>query len=234
MTIMASSALRDGNNQPISLSPESGVVIVEAAVPVQLRTFTGMMVQGRQVLLEWQTVSEINNYGFEVQRSTMSGGSFRTLDGGFLSGHGTTLVPQQYSYVDSSPGGGMLYYRLVQIDLDRSLHESRTIQVGNVTSVAEAVSSEYLLTQNYPNPFNPTTSIRYTIGAVSSQQPADSWVRLVVYDLLGREVAVLVDEKKTPGNYAVQFDGSHLGSGVYFYRMQSANYVETRKLLLLR
>jgi hypothetical protein len=90
------------------------------------------------------------------------------------------------------------------------------------------------LSQNYPNPFNPTTTIGYTVGAVSGQQTAVSRVRLVVYDLLGREVAVLVDEKKEPGVYEVKFDGGNLSSGVYLYRMLAGSHVESKKFLLLR
>ena len=99
---------------------------------------------------------------------------------------------------------------------------------------AVAVPPGFSLAQNYPNPFNPGTNIGYTVGAVSSQRAADSWVRLVVYDLLGREVAVLVDGKKQPGSYEVQFDGSGLSSGVYFYRLQAGDFVQTRRLLLLK
>ncbi len=83
------------------------------------------------------------------------------------------------------------------------------------------------LLQNYPNPFNPTTGIRYQVPGVSE-------VKLVVYDLLGREVAVLVNERKTPGSYEVKFDGSTFASGVYFYRMQAGDFVATKRLLLLK
>jgi photosystem II stability/assembly factor-like uncharacterized protein len=93
----------------------------------------------------------------------------------------------------------------------------------------------FALEQNYPNPFNPTTSIGYTVGAVSSQQTAvRSRVGLAVYDLLGREVAVLVDERKTPGNYEVKFNASGLASGVYIYRLTTNGYIQCRKLMLLK
>jgi hypothetical protein len=87
--------------------------------------------------------------------------------------------------------------------------------------------SHFALEQNYPNPFNPTTKIQFTI--------ANRQLTIVtVYDVLGREVATLVNEVKDPGTHAVQFDGSNLASGVYFYRLSAGNFVQTRKLLLLR
>jgi endonuclease/exonuclease/phosphatase family metal-dependent hydrolase len=92
----------------------------------------------------------------------------------------------------------------------------------------------YQLSGNYPNPCNPTTTIGYTVGAVSGQQTAVSGVRLAVYDLLGREVAVLVNEKQVPGTYYVQFDAARFASGVYFYSMQAGGFVQTRKLIVLR
>ncbi len=85
----------------------------------------------------------------------------------------------------------------------------------------------FVLEQNYPNPFNPVTTISY-------QLPVTSPVRLVVHDMLGREVALLVKEKKEPGNYEVRFDGSGLSSGVYLYQMQAGDFVQTRRLLLLK
>jgi uncharacterized protein (DUF1501 family) len=96
-------------------------------------------------------------------------------------------------------------------------------------------ASVFALDQNYPNPFNPATRIGYTVGAVSSQQTAvSSHVRLAVYDLLGREVAVLVDEVKPPGNYVVEFDGSGLASGVYLYRLVVGGFSETKRMTLVR
>jgi hypothetical protein len=97
------------------------------------------------------------------------------------------------------------------------------------TSISENLNviSEYNLAQNYPNPFNPVTSIKYSV-------PKASHVSLKVYDLLGREVATLVDEEKISGSYQVSFNAANLSSGVYFYRLQSNSFDETRKLILLK
>jgi hypothetical protein len=101
----------------------------------------------------------------------------------------------------------------------------------------------YSLEQNYPNPFNPTTRIRYTIGRVVApsgasssgvEGPAANNVRLAVYDLLGREVAMLVNERQAPGIYQVTFDGAGLASGVYFYRLTAGSYVTSRTMILLK
>jgi hypothetical protein len=99
-----------------------------------------------------------------------------------------------------------------------------------ITSVGEThneLPAETMLYNNYPNPFNPATVVRY-------QLPLASEVKLVVFDLLGREVSVLVDEKREAGIHEVKFDASHLPSGVYFYRLQAGNFVETKKLVLVR
>ena len=86
---------------------------------------------------------------------------------------------------------------------------------------------QFAMYQNYPNPFNPSTTIKYELSRTSD-------VRLSVFDLLGREVSVLVNERSEAGVHEVKFDRSNLASGVYFYRLQAGNFVQTRKLLLLR
>jgi hypothetical protein len=92
----------------------------------------------------------------------------------------------------------------------------------------------FALMQNYPNPFNPTTSIGYSVGDDSRQSSVVSSVKLVVYDVLGREVAVLVDGQKEPGTYRIDFDGTHLASGIYICRMAAGSFVECRKMVLMK
>ncbi|MBI5472561.1 MAG: T9SS type A sorting domain-containing protein, partial [Ignavibacteriae bacterium] len=90
------------------------------------------------------------------------------------------------------------------------------------------------LMQNYPNPFNPTTEIRYLVPEVRDRRSDVSRVTLSVYDLLGREVATLVNEDKLPGTYSVSFDATRLPSGVYIYRLTAGTYSQTRKMILAK
>jgi hypothetical protein len=111
---------------------------------------------------------------------------------------------------------------------------------GGITGVTEQalqLPDHFSLSEAYPNPFNPTTRISYSVGrvvALSGSEGPAAKVRLAVYDLLGREVAVLVDEGKTPGTYQVEFDGAKLASGVYLCRMTAGNFVDCKKLVLLK
>jgi Secretion system C-terminal sorting domain len=103
-------------------------------------------------------------------------------------------------------------------------------QSTNVTGINEKkplVGKDFKLFQNYPNPFNPVTTINYSI-------PQPGYVSLKVYDELGRKVAILVDGNKEAGNYEVQFDGSALASGIYFYKIQAGNFQQVKKLILLK
>jgi M6 family metalloprotease-like protein len=128
-------------------------------------------------------------------------------------------------------GAGFVNDTIDVIGADQNHPLSRIILTAiglvGISERAEGIPERNSLAQNYPNPFNPSTVIRYQLPGVSN-------VRLAVCDLLGREVAVLVNERKAPGSYEVRFDGAGLSSGVYFYRLQAGDFVQTRKLLLLR
>jgi photosystem II stability/assembly factor-like uncharacterized protein len=207
----------------------SGVYKLPAApLPVQLSYIRARSASDGRVRLEWGTASEINNFGFEVEKKQGRGGVFVTLSGSFVPGHGTTVVPCAYSFVDSSALCGIWYYRLKQIDLDGDAHYYEAERVEVIAGAPDdEMPLKTSLSQNYPNPFNGASEIRFRISGVAE-------VNLRVIDLLGRDVAVLVHEPKTPGSYAVTFDASNLPSGVYFYRLQAGSYVETKKLLLVR
>jgi uncharacterized protein (TIGR03790 family) len=207
-------------------------------LPITLASFTATPSQG-SVVINWNTVSEVNNYGFTVQRRAEGTSDFADVQGSFIAGNGTTLEAHSYSWSDRSAAPGRYEYRLKQVDLDGTVNYSEPVkaEVSGTTSVTEnAVARTFALGQNYPNPFNPTTRIAYVIpsGAGSGLQVAGSGVKLTIYDMLGREVAVLVDGAQEPGRHEVAFDARGLASGTYLYRLEAGSYSETKRMILVR
>ncbi len=194
-------------------------------VPVELISFSAS-VAANVVTLSWSTATELNNHGFEIERSldkiNLPGGKVGWITIGFREGKGTTSEPQQYSYSDIllDIEATNHYYRLKQVDFDGSFKYSSIVEV----EIAPLVFS---LSQNYPNPFNPSTTISY-------QLPVNSFVTLKVYDVLGNEVATLVNEEKLAGEYEIDFNASEMGSGIYFYKLQTGSFVKTNKMVLMK
>jgi hypothetical protein len=192
-------------------------IIDPAIIPVELISFSAFSETGN-VNLAWSTATETNNFGFQIERSDESK-YFEQI--GFVPGSGTTTETQEYSYLDRTVKAGTYFYRLKQIDFNGEFEYSNEIEVEVYAPLA------FELGQNYPNPFNPTTSIQYTI---SSRQ----FVTIKVYDVLGNEIATLVNEEKPAGVYQAEFNEFGLPSGNYFYRLQAGAYVDTKKMILLR
>ncbi len=186
-------------------------------IPVELTGFTAVQ-NGTEILLNWVTATEINNQGFEVQRS---GGGSDFVNVGYVEGNGTTSETNRYSFVDSSPLTGKSYYRIKQLDYDGKFEFSKIIEFDFISP------GTYKLEQNFPNPFNPSTTIKY-------QVIENGLVTLRIFDMLGREVTTLVNENITPGSYSVNFNASGLTSGVYIYQLRAGNYVSTHKMVLLK
>ena len=187
-------------------------------IPVELTSFTGNVNNLGQVVLNWETATEINNHGFEIERRTETS-EYRTV--GFVEGYGTTTEPRSYSYLDKTAEQGVNYYRLKQVDFDGSYSYSDEVEI----EVAGPLTFD--LAQNYPNPFNPSTNIKYSV-------PESGNIRLSVFNVVGEEVAVLADGFSQAGIYEVTFDASDLSTGVYLYKLQSANSVQTKKMMLLK
>ena len=190
-------------------------------IPVELVSFQGSA-NGSDVNLNWMTATETNNRGFEVQRS--SGGEFESLS--FVEGHGTTTEIQAYSYTDRNVNSGSYSYRLKQVDFDGTFEYSDIVEVD---VLAPAV---FALDQNYPNPFNPTTKITFSLAV-------DSKINLTVFNVLGQEVATLVNTNLVAGAHNVNFDASSLNSGVYLYRIEAVgidgtNFVDVKKTILTK
>jgi hypothetical protein len=198
------------------------------ALPIQLASFTGRIVDGNNVRLDWTTISEINNYGFFVQRRGASDREFAELEGSFIPGHGTTLEPQTYAYTDEGVADGRWYYRLRQIDLDGSVFFTDPIHVDIVTSVAEDIPRVFSLNQNYPNPFNPSTSITFTVEK-------NGFSSITIFNILGQEVMRPFAGMAEAGRvHTVRFDGTVLPTGLYFYKLSSGERTDLKRMLLIK
>ena len=205
-------------------------ITCNGVLPVELTSFTAAL-SGEAVSLKWNTATEVNNYGFSIERSTtpsnpppyqgggQGGGPWETL--GFVKGNGNSYSPKDYAFTDPNPPVGTVVYRLKQVDIDGAFKYSGEVEVK------VEVPAKFALEQNYPNPFNPTTTIRYSL-------PEESRVIIKVYNMLGAEVATLMNENKAAGNHQIEFDGSKLASGTYVYKIQTGKYSASKKFLLLK
>ncbi|MCL4279577.1 MAG: T9SS type A sorting domain-containing protein [Ignavibacteriaceae bacterium] len=190
-------------------------------------------VTGNDVKLFWSTATETNNSGFEILRGVYPAKSGTQNDKewesiGFVPGFGTTTEVHHYSFVDESLQSGNYQYRLKQVDFDG------TFEYSNIIEVTIDAPIEFSLEQNFPNPFNSTTKIKYTIPASLNPSKGGTLVQLQVFDILGNAVATLVNEQKQPGTYEVEFNGTGLPSGIYFYKLKADNSIETKKMILLK
>jgi hypothetical protein len=196
----------------------------QAPLPVQLTSFTAGLYENK-IKLNWSTATEVNNYGFDIERcvAQISNLCNNWEKIGFVQGHGNSNSPKDYSFVDAYPPAGKVLYKLKQIDFDGAFEYSKAVEVNVETP------QEFRLAQNYPNPFNPSTVISY-------QLPMDGNVTLKVYDMLGKEVTTLVNEFQRAASYNYQFsiNNLQLSSGVYYYRLQSGNFVETKKFIVMK
>jgi len=195
----------------------------EGFVPVELTSFTGAFV-GIDAQLKWSTATELNNKGFEIQRS-IDNSEFAAI--AFVNGHGTTTEQKQYSFYDRNLESGVNYsYRLKQVDFDGSFEYSQVINLGSTLPL------EFALEQNYPNPFNPTTTIEYAV-------PVKSNVTLDVYNLIGQKVMTLVRSEIGAGKHSTQLNASSFTSGIYFFKLTAigedgSKFTSSKKMTLLK
>jgi len=198
-------------------------VVYDTIVPVEITSFTAELT-GQEVSLNWTTATEINNQGFEIERH-ISTSSWETI--GYVPGFGTTSEPKTYSYTDDNIVTGTYIYRLKQIDYDGTFSYSDEIEVE-----VNFAPSDYALFQNYPNPFNPSTSVRF-------QVPQTSSVTVKIYDMLGQEVRTLFTGEVVRGIYAANWNGLNdaglqMSSGSYIYKMVAGDFVQSKKMVLLK
>ena len=196
------------------------------AVPVELTSFSASVAENF-IKLGWNTATETNNFGFDIERSA-DGSDFNKI--GFVGGRGTTTISQSYQFVDKDIAVGVNYYRLKQIDLDGAFEYSHVLEV------AVGGPKKFDLAQNYPNPFNPSTQIGYDL-------PEQANVRLQIFNMLGQKVRTLVDQEQTAGTKTVRWDatddfGNQVVAGTYVVRLQvktgTSSRVFTKKMTLLK
>ncbi len=186
-------------------------------VPVEFTSFIANA-ESNNVILEWSTATETNNSGFEIERKFMNS-VYEAV--GFVTGAGTTTEPRSYSFTDYQLSRGEYTYRLKQIDYDGSFEYSNEI------SVEVTAPSVYSLEQNFPNPFNPSTRINFSIAEAGI-------VKIIVYNMIGQEVSLLLNDFEEAGQHTITFDASSLTSGVYFYKLETSKFIQTRKMILAK
>ena len=191
-------------------------------IPVELTSFTAS-VTGNDVKLLWETATETNNSGFSIERKSDNS---QFIEVGFVPGFGTTSEPKSYSFNDQNLRTGEYTYRLKQIDFDG------TVNFSDEVSVDVIAPAEFSLDQNYPNPFNPSTKITFSLAA-------DSKVSLKVFDVIGQEVASLINQDLSAGVHNYTFNATGINSGVYFYRIEATGvngteFVDVKKMILVK
>ncbi|NUN08673.1 MAG: T9SS type A sorting domain-containing protein [Ignavibacteriaceae bacterium] len=191
-------------------------------LPVELTSFSGRFVNGK-VVLNWNTATEVNNYGFEVERKNGNKPEAEWEKIGFVAGNGNSNSERNYAFTDDHVASGSFYYRLKQVDTDG------TSEYGPVTNVTLGLALyDFKLFNNYPNPFNPSTTIRFT-----SAKETRAWLK--VYNSIGVEVAELFNGTAEAGKvYDVDFNAAGLSSGIYFYKLITPARSETRKMILTK
>lgn len=203
------------NNQTLT-APEN---ISNVPLPVELSSFTGKVLDGNEVKLNWITKTETNNYGFNVERR-IKDGQWNKL--GFVEGSGNSNSPKNYSFTDKDlfAGGSKFEYRLKQIDNDGAFEYSDIVEVT-------VMPTEYELSQNFPNPFNPSTTIRFSL-------PTETRLKINIYNMLGQLVETLAEGNFEAGYHKVTFNASTLPSGAYIYRIESSEFTQVRKMILIK
>ncbi len=226
-------ALRSSNAGRQKLADALSQTFPEDTFPVELSSFS-FFVEGEKIILQWQTATEVNNYGFEIERTlplpfvyseegsltNQNGRDWETI--GFVPGSGNSNSTKKYFFVDNNVKTYKNVYRLKQIDTDGKVEFTRMITVNFGTTRAE-----FLLMQNFPNPFNPVTAIIF-------KTPFDSYITIAIFNPAGELVKELFKGVAISGTHEVIFDASNLPSGIYFCRMITPSGSSTKKLLLMK
>lgn len=192
---------------------------IQYATPVELTNFTASL-NDDMVILEWETATELNNSGWEIERSFSGSDHFKTI--GFVMGAGTTGEPQVYSFEDQLNQFGKYLYHIKQIDYDGSFEYGNQVDVDFIS-----VQKKDTYLASYPNPFNPNCTILIDLAY-------DSDVELIAYNILGEEVKRIYAGNLQSGRYQYSFDGQNLPSGIYVLALQTNKELITYLLTLAK
>jgi hypothetical protein len=202
-------------------------VIMDGTLPVELTSFTGT-INNKNAVLNWQSATETDNYGFEVERITPPLNRLPEGDEngwekiGFVPGNGNSNSPKEYSFTDNAISEpGTYKYRLKQLDINGQFEYSDIVEL-NLKS-----TTGFTLEQNFPNPFNPSTKIKYQLSKTG-------FVQLKVFNILGAEVDLLVNETQEEGDYSINFDAGSLPGGVYIYSLRVNDLIQNNKMVLVK
>ncbi|MCL5031060.1 MAG: T9SS type A sorting domain-containing protein [Bacteroidetes bacterium] len=197
-------------------------------LPIELIYFNFQIVD-TTVNLAWGTATEVNSYGFNIERYSNPDSLWETI--GFVMGAGVSNSPKNYNFEDTTVIKNKTYfYRLKQIDNDGSFKYSDTLVVSIISEIKKEnnlTPKNFFVSQNYPNPFNPTTNIRVEIPEVNE-------IILKVYDSLGKIVLERNYGEKMPGVYLISFNASNLSSGIYYYSISCGKYFKAQSMVLLK
>ncbi|HEY3249698.1 MAG TPA: T9SS type A sorting domain-containing protein [Ignavibacteria bacterium] len=200
-----------------------GGTICSGPLPVSILSFSASVAKNN-VSLNWVTEFEMNNSGFRIERMDTKENIWKEI--WFIAGHGTTNQSHQYSFEDKKLSTGTYKYRLKQLDYNGNFE-----YFALKGDVLIETPGEFSISQNYPNPSNPKSKIDFEL-------PFKGKISIIVYDILGKEVFILINEIKEAGYYTAEFDGSNLASGVYFYRIivegPTQKFTKTLKMILVK
>lgn len=239
----------DGDNKT-NWSTGSFINLVSEPANVKLLSFKAELLDNSNISFDWSTITYAAINGYDIERSTsidISTSSSSTINWekiGFVNSQNNLNTPEYYRFIDNSVQiSHDVKYRILSINNDetRSIIEEYDSKSAAASNENKITNLSFDLEQNYPNPFNPSTKIRYTIPT-SPLNPSPSqgdgqgerFVTLKVFDILGNEVATLVNEQQSTGQHEVIFDATGLASGVYIYKIDTGSFISTKKMILLR
>jgi hypothetical protein len=212
----------NGNNEITGTEGGIPQALSDIPLPVELSSFSAK-INGEKIELLWQTKTEVDNYGFDIERrgEKETGANNKWEKIGFVQGYGSTNSPKNYKFTDHNPAGGNTFiYRLKQIDMDGKFNYSEEVRI-------ELIPAAYQLYQNYPNPFNPSTIIKFSL-------PEAVRVKIDIFNIIGEYIVTVLDKDMEAGFHEIEFNAGDLTSGTYIYKFQAEDNSQMKKMIVIK